>query len=440
MKLEKLKQKGIEYYNKHDYENALKSLRQFDNHAKDYLVSLCLGDIYEEMKDNKKAIKHYEYALNGFPNDYKIYGNLCRIYEMEYGHGFAEKQIYYAEMAYKLNPQEITNIKNLYVTYCNCNMLVEATQMFKLLLNENDPLFPFSYGCLLMRHKMFKDAYRYYHHRFDYTDDILPKGLKNMWQPNIDISDKTILVTYEQGFGDTFMYIRFVKELKCKKLLVLVQKETKSLIKQSYDFDVYSEEDIPNLEYDYFIPMMDLPLVLCLDADNIPYSEGYLKVKDRFDLKSDKFKIGICYSGDKDSYKVGRDVPIEKFFPIFDLDVEIYSFQKGDAEKQLEKIPEKYNVINLADTFNDWEDTASAMKQMDLMITSDCGILNLAGALGIKTFGLFNKFVECRWFQLTDNVAWYKSVKPFQCTEYNGWEEVIQKVIEEIKPLMKSKV
>ena len=71
---------------------------------------------------------------------------------------------------------------------------------------------------------------------------------------------------------------------------------------------------------------------------------------------------------------------------------------------------------------------------MDLVITTDNVILNLAGALGVKTFGLFNRFTEYRWFNLKgDDVVWYKSVKPYQAEYMDVWENVISKVISDIK-------
>ena len=89
------------------------------------------------------------------------------------------------------------------------------------------------------------------------------------------------------------------------------------------------------------------------------------------------------------------------------------------------------NVIPLGDTFNSWLDTACAMKHLDLLISIDCGVLNLAGACGIPTFALFNEYPEFRWFNLRDDVGWY-NMKPFQCEKFNEWSPVITKVKKEL--------
>ena len=80
-------------------------------------------------------------------------------------------------------------------------------------------------------------------------------------------------------------------------------------------------------------------------------------------------------------------------------------------------------------TFNDFTDTACALKCMDVVITADNVILNLAGALGVKTFAIFNKYPNFRWYKLTgDDVGWYKSVKPFQVNDENHLKEILSKV------------
>ena len=71
---------------------------------------------------------------------------------------------------------------------------------------------------------------------------------------------------------------------------------------------------------------------------------------------------------------------------------------------------------------------------MDLVISTDNVILNLAGALGVKTYGVFNKFTEYRWFDLSgEDVKWYKSVKPYQAKDMNIWKDVIGTIKKDIK-------
>ena len=94
-----------------------------------------------------------------------------------------------------------------------------------------------------------------------------------------------------------------------------------------------------------------------------------------------------------------------------------------------------YNYGNSKD-FNTFFVTAAAIENCDLIISSDNVILNIAGVMNKKTFGLFNYYNDHRWFDLTgDDVVYYKSVKPFVNTEMDDWEQTLDKVVNEIKNL-----
>ena len=215
-------------------------------------------------------------------------------------------------------------------------------------------------------------------------------------------------------------------------------------------FEIYSEADIPNIQYDYWIAMMDLPIVCETQVRTIPKAQGYLKVpktkinafKKEHINDNDKLKIGIAFEGTAASKETDRDIPLSYLYPLMKLpDVEVYSFQVDDISRQMDKVPKDANLIRLGKTFKNWEDTACAMNCMDLMVTTDNGVMNLAGALGIKTFGLFNRIVEWRWYKVQgEDIGWYKSIKPFQAPTAGAWEIPVAKVMEEVEKLRCKKI
>ena len=90
----------------------------------------------------------------------------------------------------------------------------------------------------------------------------------------------------------------------------------------------------------------------------------------------------------------------------------------------------KPKIKNLGDTFDTFSDTAAAIKNMDIIISTDNVILNLAGALGVKTYALFNKSTNYRWFKLEGNdVGWYSSVCPLQVDYTDNWNSVFLKLV-----------
>ena len=146
-------------------------------------------------------------------------------------------------------------------------------------------------------------------------------------------------------------------------------------------------------------------------------------------------KIGISFSGNANGNRT-RDISIDKFLPLDELEnVEIYCLTKGVEDSSFDGFKNN-KVINIAKEFKDFADTAAVIDCLDLVITSDNCILNLAGGLGKKTFGLFNWQTEFRWFDLTgENVVWYTTVKPFVNKAIDSWEDTILDVVAEVRNL-----
>ena len=437
---------------------AIKFLKHFEELSPDKEdVYVYLADItYTDIKDNLKAIEYYEKALINNRNNFSIYNMLGHLYSTYHKDKFKEKQIEYLTKAYELAPNNRTVVKNLAYVLGKFDEVQKADEFYAKLMYLNPTHSDLhSYGAYLVKHKRFIEGFKFLQHRFLKEDleniafpAIFTSNKKKRWSMKVDIKDKHILVHFEQGFGDSIMFARFLDELKerCAKVSLVVQNGLIDLFKGSnLGVDIYREDEIDKIKYDYYIPMMDLPIVCETKPDTIPRAEGYLKVskakinayKKKYINDNDKLKIGIAYEGTMASKETDRDIPLEFMYPLMKMpEVEVYSFQVDDFARQMDRIPEDCNLIRLGKTFKNWEDTACAMNCMDLMVTTDNGVMNLAGALGIKTFGLFNTITEWRWFQTQGkDIAWYKSIRPFQCPTSRAWDIPMKSVIEEIEKI-----
>ena len=441
---------------------AIKFLEHFEGISPDKEdVYMYLGDlVYSDIKDNRKAIGYYEKALEKYPKNFTIYNMLGHLYSTEYQDKFKEKQIYYLTKAFELAPTNRIVVKNLAYVYGKFNEEAKADEMYAKLMYLNPTHSDLhAYGAYLVKHKRFAEGFKFLQHRFQKEDlehVVFPeifKSKKKRWNMKVDISNKVILAHFEQGFGDTIMFSRFIDELKkrCKEVIMVVQKELVTLLQDSnLGVNVYTEADIPNLKYDYWIPLMDLPIVCETKPETIPKAQGYLKVpqskinayRSQYINNNNKLKIGIAYEGTLASKETNRDIPLEYLYPLMMLpDVEVYNFQVDDLTRQMDRVPIGAEQIRLGKTFKSWEDTACAMNCMDLMVTTDNGVMNLAGALGIKTFGIFNTISEWRWFKTSgEDIAWYKSIKPFTCPTSDAWEVPVKEIMDEIDKIRSKKV
>ena len=441
---------------------AIKFLKRFEEISPDKEdVYVYLADLtYTDIKDNKKAIEYYEKALERNQNNYSLYNMLGHLYSTCYQDKYKDKQIEYLRKAYELAPNNRIVVKNLAYVYGKFDEVQKADEFYQKLMYLNPTHSDLhAYGAYLVRHKRFSEGFKFLQHRFqkeDLNNVAFPQIFttkKKKWNMKVNIADKHILVHFEQGFGDSIMFVRFLDELKkqCKEVSLVVQNSLVELFNDSkLGVNIYTEAQIASINYDYWIPMMDLPIVCNTQYNTIPKAEGYLKVsktkinayKKKFINDNDKIKIGIAYEGTLASKETDRDIPLSYLYPLMRLpDVEVYSFQVDDLTRQMDMVPQDAQLIRLGKTFKNWEDTACAMNCMDLMVTTDNGVMNLAGALGIKTFGIFNRIVEWRWFKTEGNdIAWYKSIKPFQCPTSGEWETPVKNILEEIDKIRCKKI
>lgn len=446
-----------------DADLAIKFLKRFEEISPDKEdVYSYLADItYTDIKDNIKAIEYYEKALEKNPKNFGIFNMLGHLYSTCHQDKFKDKQIHYLTKAYELAPNNRIVVKNLAYVLGKFDEVQKADEMYAKLMYLNPTHSDLhSYGAYLVKHQRFAEGFKFLQHRFQKEDlgniafpAIFTSNKKKRWSMKIDTSDKHILIHFEQGFGDSIMFARFIEEAKkrCGKVSLVVQNSLVSLFEASnLGIDIYREEQVKTLNYDFYIPMMDLPILCETRPDTIPGAEGYLKVsKTKINAyrkehinDNDKIKIGIAFEGTAASKETDRDIPLEFLYPLMMLpDVEVYSFQVEDLSRQMDRVPEEAQLIRLGKTFKNWEDTACAMNCMDLMVTTDNGVMNLAGALGVKTFGLFNTISEWRWFKTEgEDIAWYKSIKPFQCPTSKAWDVPVAKIMEELEAMRCKKI
>lgn len=432
--------------------------------------AIALVEVYQSLSTNKKttyhALANFYYCALDIPEKaieyFEKFIELDNTNALAYnsiGHLYAdinepdalEKQLYYFKKAYELAPNDPNFVKSLLTVYEKLHDTEKVKEFYPKLMELahtprhalNYGLYEFSWGNIQKGCSYFQERFELENYPVGYPKDILT--ISNKWNYIDDISDKILLIHYEEGFGDSIMYGRFLPLIKqyAKEVVLVLQDKLIDLFKNSpvisdgIKIFVNVQEAlryVGNKPY-LHMPMMDLPYPLGVDSCFIPYPDKYLQEEKQLEIDNNVYKIGIAYSGDVSANYGGRDIELKEFYSLAKINgVQLYSFQVGEAAKALNDVPSDINIIDLGKSFDDFLDTANALASMDLFVTTDNVLLNLAGALGVKTFGIFNKYPNYRWFDLSGNdVVWYKSVKPFQCVTENDWSEVMKRVITNVE-------
>jgi hypothetical protein len=115
---------------------------------------------------------------------------------------------------------------------------------------------------------------------------------------------------------------------------------------------------------------------------------------------------------------------------LFDIpNTKFYSFQTQDIFNMLEKYPQ---MTDLSPEFSSFDETASLIKNLDVLVTVDTAIAHLAGGLGIKTYLLLCHAPDWRWFENIEKTEWYESVTIIKQADRRTWEDVSAKLLEYI--------
>lgn len=408
-----------------------------------YLLS-----IIEELKNKKyPSDKERQESIN-YTMPFVIEGLYeCNNWNIKY----IDEALKLYEKEYEMHPDDYTTLGNIEtLRFAHLGDESHYPEVWeKIVKNTNSPDILFNYGCFSCKKKNFKDFYKYYPYRFKkvITPTKYPKLDKPEWSGDFDISDKTIAVVFEQGYGDIFCFCRFLLQLEklAKKVIFVTNKGCRELLSESFP-TIKIIDDIRELDalgFDCHIPMMNLPIALKIYPDELPDTKSWLvanekKIKDfKKYFSKDKFNIGIFTNSQRNHFQ--RYLPIENISPIAKIEgVQLYSLAIDKKDIELNYFDDSINIINLGKHFKDFSDTAAAIENCDLVVATDSSVLNLAGALGKKTFAIFNKKLEWRWFDLTgEDVVWYKSVKPFVAKELNDFSYPVNCICEEIKKLLK---
>lgn len=404
-----------------------------------------IADCYNKMDEREKAIAFYEKYDEHCPGNPYVYNALGALRAVKDKYGELDKQIKYFEKAIEILPNFKDAIKNLAIAYRYSGQNEKAMEYYTKLL-EFEPTHEeyFNYACQKIKLGDFEEGWKYFEHRFDRETlpVIYPEMNKPRWNGE-NIEDKVLLVQCEQGFGDSIQFLRYFPQIKAKKILFRVQDALVELFKNCEINAEFVKKSTPleEISFDVQVPLMSLPYLLKARIDNIPLSEGYIKADEKkvgiykkkfFD--NDCFKIGIAWHGAALGNEV-RDISLEHFYPLTKLkDVKVYSFQKGSESELGENLPADVEITDLGQTFNDFSDTAAAMANVDLFITSDNVVFNLAGAMAKKTFLLLNRDSEWRWFLDEETTPWYDSVRIFKKkNDKESWDVLMQRVVEALE-------
>ncbi|MCC2630427.1 MAG: hypothetical protein K0S38_236 [Candidatus Paceibacter sp.] len=250
---------------------------------------------------------------------------------------------------------------------------------------------------------------------------------KPMWDGK-EAKDKTILLRSEGGLGDEIINVRFATDI-AKKVGTVIVSCDKSLVtlfsRVSGVSQVVSHEQLKPDMYDAWVPAMSAARICGHTFKTLP-SEKYIEaLSEKIEAWSKEvtaekgiMKIGIRWSGNPDfEHERFRRFPAELMLNLQNIpNVKLFSLQR---DSDLKNLPS--TIIDLGPKLATWEDTAAAIANLDLVITSCTSVAHLAGAMGKKTWVITPIMPYYLWAMPGTKSPWYKSVTLFRQKDERDW-------------------
>jgi hypothetical protein len=252
----------------------------------------------------------------------------------------------------------------------------------------------------------------------------LPRIEGEIWRDQ-DLKGKTLLFRCENGFGDQIMNFRFAKDFADKGANVVVScdKSLKQIFSR-HGFICIDSEVTGNVHYDYWVPAMSAAHILGYDTDTFP-SQPYMTAEPRkLYSKEGTLKVGIRWAGNPEfEHQQHRRFDPQPLIDLHNIEgVTLYSLQRD--EDLVDGLP----FADLRDQMKTFDDTASIIAGLDLVITSCTSVAHLAAALGKETWIIVPVLPYYAWAAAGDKSVWYDSVRLFRQEKYGEWDAPLNAV------------
>ncbi|MGQ7939953.1 tetratricopeptide repeat protein [Paraburkholderia sp. D1E] len=269
------------------------------------------------------------------------------------------------------------------------------------------------------------------------------------------LAGKTLLVWGEQGMGDVLQFSRYIPLLGER-----VHREGGRLVWNSFPqmgalltrslsdhVDDYSAgggvESLP--PFDCEIPLLSLPLIFDTREETIPNATPYLRAdaaasalwRQRLAGET-RLKVGLTWTGSLGHQRnpfrrVGWERYAEHFGGI--QDVAFYSLQPGAGTDVAAARAAGLPMSDYTAEFATFDDTASFVSALDLVITICTSAAHLSGALGQRTWVLLD--VNPHWVWLLDrpDSPWYPSATLYRQPQFGQWGPALEAVARDLRAL-----
>jgi tetratricopeptide (TPR) repeat protein len=404
-----------------------------------------LGIVLAKQGRFDEAIASYQHALNIQPESPGVYanwGNVLRdLGQLEEAHELYEKSL-------RLKPNAFDTHNNLGIVQAKQRRISESLASYdaslRLVPDYAEAHLNRAHALLMVGR--FREGWEEYVWRWKCKGSWSPPFQRPPWDGS-PLNGRTLLLHWEQGFGDTLQFVRYAPLIKQRggHVVMVCQRALFRLLASCPGIDERVLDGTPWPEHDVYATAMSLPRLFGTTVETIPAPVPYLRADPqlvaqwRSQLPSQPgFKIGIAWQGNpKYGWDRHRSTGAAQFAALAALPgVHLVSLQRGPGLEQLSQLTDRFGVTELGSRVQDMADTAAILANLDLVVTVDSAMAHLAGALGVPVWVALGYSADWRWLLDREDSPWYPTVRLFRQRRFGDWPEVFDRVAQAVQKML----
>ena len=417
-----------------------------------------LGVTLQQQGRHEEAIAQYRTAIELRPDYADPHHNIGVALQQT---GKPEQALGYYQEALSIKPEYVDAYNNMGHAFYELRRTDEAIAAYgkTLELDPENVEAHFARSLALLYANNFTAGFAEYHWRWHLPGKVMPAFPRPLWKGE-DLTGLTILLHAEQGLGDTIQFIRYVP--------LVAQRHPRAIVCACGPSLVRLFSSIPGIsklisvvdgsvEFDLHAPLMSLPGILGTTVSTIPGRIPYLQTVENVTVDlpgTGNLKVGIVWAAGEwgenrlQSPQRLRSCGLNYFLELLDIPgIVFYSLQKGARAVEATDMLSSPRALggaqapgcaihDLSPQLNDFADTASAIAQLDLVISVDTAVPHLAGALGKQVWMLLPFAPDWRWMQSGESTPWYSTMRLFRQASPGDWQGVFEEVWDSLLALV----
>lgn len=274
-----------------------------------------------------------------------------------------------------------------------------------------------------------------------------PRRIKQPYWDGSSLVGRTILLTDEQGHGDTLQFVRYAALVAQRggNVVVECQPPLKRLLQNSLGpIRVVDDSEAPP-PFDVHCSLLSLPMIFRTTLETIPNQVPYVrpdaesaarwrsKIEDEAGLR----KVGLAWAGNKNQMNDhNRSMAFHHLAPLGKVSgVRFYNLQIGEAAREASVTSPALPILDRTHEIADFTDTAALIAHLDLVISVDTSVSHLAGAMGKPVWTMLCFAADWRYHLDRDDCPWYPTMRLFRQPAPRDWASVALRVADALREM-----